>query len=95
MRKRLFPGKPAIRKERYDGMEYEMLISIISEALNMDPDDTTPDASFVNDLGADSLDLFQLILKIEEEFGVEISAEEADRVTTVADLHGLLTGQGR
>ena len=61
-----------------------MLISIISEALNMDPDDITPDASFVNDLGADSL-----------EFGVEISAEEADRVTTVADLHGLLTGQGR
>ena len=72
-----------------------MLISIISEALNMDPDDITPDASFVNDLGADSLDLFQLILKIEEEFGVEISAEEADRVTTVADQHGLLTGQGR
>ena len=72
-----------------------MLISIISEALNMDPDDITPDASFVNDLGADSLDLFQLILKIEEEFGVEISAEEADRATTVADLHGLLTGQGR
>ena len=72
-----------------------MLISIISEALNMDPDDITPDASFVNDLGADSLDLFQLILKIEEEFGVEISAEEADRVTTVPDLHGLLTGQGR
>ena len=72
-----------------------MLISIISEALNMDPDDITPDASFVNDLGADSLDLFQLILKIEEEFGVEISAEEADRVTTVADLHGLQTGQGR
>ena len=72
-----------------------MLISIISEALNMDPDDITPDASFVNDLGADSLDLFQLILKIEEEFGVEISAEEADRVTTVADLYGLLTGQGR
>ena len=72
-----------------------MLISIISEALNMDPDDITPDASFVNDLGADSLDLFQLILKIGEEFGVEISAEEAGRVTTVADLHGLLTGQGR
>lgn len=72
-------------------MEYDRLVSIISEALDINPEDITPDSSFVNDLGADSLDLFQLVLKIEEEFGLEIPAEDADGLVTVADVEALLT----
>ena len=66
-------------------MEFEKLQKIISEVLNVDEDEITMETTFVDDLGADSLDLFQIIMGIEEEFDIEIANEEAENIVTVAD----------
>jgi acyl carrier protein len=66
-------------------MEFEKLQKIISEVLNVDPDEITMETTFVDDLGADSLDLFQIIMGIEEEFDIEIANEEAENILTVGD----------
>jgi acyl carrier protein len=58
---------------------------IISEKLSVDLDEVVPEASFVDDLGADSLDLVELIMSMEEEFDVEISDEDAEKMTAVKD----------
>jgi acyl carrier protein len=58
---------------------------IIAEKLSVDMAEVVPDASFVDDLGADSLDLVELIMSMEEEFDVEISDEDAEKITTVKD----------
>ena len=64
---------------------YEKLKKIIVEQLGVDEGDVKPEASFVDDLNADSLDLVELIMSLEEEFGMEISDEEAERIKTVND----------
>ena len=56
---------------------------IISEQLGVPEGDVKPEASFVNDLGADSLDTVELVMALEEEFGVEIPDEDAEKITTV------------
>ena len=66
-------------------MEFEKLQKIIAEVLNLEPDDITMGATFVDDLGADSLDIFQIIMGIEEDFDIEIDNEEAEKITTVQD----------
>ena len=66
-------------------MEFEKLKKIIAEVLNVDVDEITMDTTFVDDLGADSLDIFQIIMGIEEEFDIEIANEEAEKIVTVAD----------
>ena len=66
-------------------MEFEKLKKIIAEVLNVDPDEITMETTFVEDLGADSLDIFQIIMGIEEEFDIEIPAESAEQVTTVEE----------
>ena len=66
-------------------MEYEKLQEIIAEVLNVDPEEITMDTTFVDDLGADSLDVFQIIMGIEEEFDIEISNEDAEKIVTVGD----------
>lgn len=66
-------------------MEFEKLQKIISEVLNVDTDEITMETTFVDDLGADSLDLFQIIMGIEEEFDIEIANEEAEKISTVGD----------
>lgn len=58
---------------------------IIAEQLNVDEADIKPESSFIDDLGADSLDTVQLIMAFEEEFGVEIPDEESVKIKTVAD----------
>jgi acyl carrier protein len=63
----------------------ERLRRIISEQLGVDESQVTPNASFEEDLNADSLDLVELIMSLEEEFGVEISEEDAERIRTVGD----------
>jgi len=63
----------------------ERVKSIIVEQLGVDADEVTPDASFVEDLGADSLDQVELIMAFEEEFGVEISDDEAEKIRRVKD----------
>jgi len=57
--------------------------SIIVEQLGVDEEEVTPDASFVDDLGADSLDTVELVMAFEEEFGIEIPDEDAEKITTV------------
>ncbi|AEG59998.1 acyl carrier protein [Desulforamulus ruminis] len=59
--------------------------SIIVDQLGVDESDVTIDASFVDDLGADSLDIVELVMALEEEFGLEIPDEEAEKIRTVGD----------
>ena len=66
-------------------MEFEKLKQIIAEVLNVDADEITMETTFVDDLGADSLDIFQIIMGLEEEFDVEIKNEDAEKIVTVAD----------
>ncbi|RHP30466.1 acyl carrier protein [Lachnotalea sp. AF33-28] len=66
-------------------MEFEKLQSIIAEVLSVDPEDITMDTTFVDDLGADSLDIFQIIMAIEEEFEIEIPNDAAENIVTVGD----------
>jgi len=63
----------------------ERVKKIIAEKLSVDLSEVKPEASFVDDLGADSLDLVELIMSMEEEFGVEISDEDAEKIVTVKD----------
>ena len=63
-------------------MEFEKLQKIIAEVLNLSEEEIRPDSTFVDDLGADSLDVFQIIMGIEEEFDIEIDNEEAEKRTT-------------
>ena len=66
-------------------MELEKIKAIIAEVLNIDADSITEDTTFVDDLGADSLDIFQIIMGIEEEFDIEIANEDAEHIVTVSD----------
>lgn len=66
-------------------MEFEKLQHIIAEVLNVEADEITMETTFVDDLGADSLDVFQIIMGIEEEFDIEIPNEAAESIVTVAD----------
>jgi acyl carrier protein len=59
--------------------------SIIVEQLGVDAEEVTPTASFTDDLGADSLDIVELVMAFEEEFGLEIPDEEAEKIGTVQD----------
>ena len=59
--------------------------AIIAEQLGVKPEEVVPEASFIDDLGADSLDTVELIMALEEEFGVEIPDEDAEKMTTVGD----------
>jgi len=66
-------------------MEFEKVKKIIVEVLNVDENDITLDTTFIDDLGADSLDVFQIIMGLEEEFEIEIPNEEAEKIVTVGD----------
>ncbi len=66
-------------------MEFEKLQKIIAEILNVDEDEITNDTTFVDDLGADSLDVFQIIMGIEEEFDIEIPNDEVEKIVSVGD----------
>ena len=59
---------------------------IICEQLGVSEGDVTPDASFIEDLGADSLDIVELVMALEEEYDMEISDEEAEKIRTVQDV---------
>ena len=63
-------------------MEFEKLKKIIAEVLNVDEEEITMETTFVDDLGADSLDVFQIIMGLEEEFDIEIPNEEAEKIVT-------------
>ena len=66
-------------------MELEKIKAIIAEVLNIDADSITADTTFVDDLGADSLDIFQIIMGIEEEYDIELENESVVQIQTVGD----------
>lgn len=66
-------------------MELEKLKAIIADVLNIDADTITPETTFVDDLGADSLDVFQIIMGIEEEYDIEIDNEIVEQIQSVQD----------
>ena len=66
-------------------MEFEKLKYIIVDVMGCNPDEITMDTTFVDDLGADSLDIFQIIIGIEDAFDIEIENEDAEKIATVGD----------
>ena len=71
----------------------EKVRKIIAEKLSVDLEEVVPEASFVDDLGADSLDLVELIMSMEEEFDTEISDEDAEKIITVQDAINFVQAQ--
>ena len=69
-------------------MEFEKLKKIIVDVLNVDENEITMDTTFIDDLGADSLDVFQIIMGLEEEFDIGIPNEQAEKIVTVGDEIG-------
>ncbi len=68
---------------------------IIVEQLGVDPDRVKLEASFIDDLGADSLDIVELVMAMEEEFGIEIPDTDAEKLRTVQDVQTYLTSKGK
>ena len=66
-------------------MEFEKIKAIIAEVLNVDENEITMETTFTDDLGADSLDVFQIVMGLEEEFDIEIANEDAEKIVTVGD----------
>ena len=66
-------------------MEFEKLQEIIADVLNVDPNEVTMETTFADDLGADSLDVFQIVMGIEEEFDIEIANDAAEKIVSVGD----------
>ncbi|MGN0291570.1 MAG: acyl carrier protein [Lachnospiraceae bacterium] len=66
-------------------MEFEKIKAIIAEVLNVDENEIKMETTFADDLGADSLDVFQIIMGLEEEFDIEIANEDAEKIVTVGD----------
>ena len=68
-------------------VELERVVKVISEQLDFDVNEIKPEMNIVDDLGADSLDLVEVVMALEEEFDIEISDEDAERIHTVGDAH--------
>ena len=71
-------------------MEFEKMKEVIANVLNLDPEEIKPETTFTEDLGADSLDLFQIIMGLEDEFDVQIDPEKTENITTVGEAVELL-----
>ena len=74
-------------------MDQEKINTIITEKLGVTIDRVKPEASFINDLGADSLDIVELVMAMEEQFDIEISDEDAEKLKTVQDVYSYLSSK--
>ena len=87
----------ALQKNRHrkgtNNMEFEKLKTIIAEVLNVAVEEITMDTTFVDDLGADSLDVYQIIMGIEEEFDIEVPEDVAEKISTVEDAVEMIKAQ--
>ena len=72
----------------------EKMIPIIAEQLNVNESEIKAESNFKDDLGADSLDLFEMVMALEEEFGIEIPSEDLEKIVTVNDIIGYLKEKG-
>ena len=72
----------------------EKMKEMVADQLNVDAAEITAETSFKDDLGADSLDLFEMVMAMEEEFGVEIPSEDLEKIATVKDLEEYLKAKG-
>jgi acyl carrier protein len=72
---------------------FDRVKKVVAEQLQVDPEQITTEASFVEDLGADSLDVVELVMALEEEFDIEIPDEEAEKIATVGDAVGYIDGK--
>ncbi len=68
---------------------------LIADSLGVNPSEVKPEASFIDDLGADSLDIVELVMAIEKEFGIEIPDEDAEKISTVQDAVDYITNKSR
>ena len=73
---------------------FERVREIIEEQLSLDGVEITENSSFKDDLGADSLDLFEMVMAFEEEYGIEISAEDLEKMVTVGDIMEYMKSKG-
>lgn len=73
---------------------FEKLVEILKEQLNLDGKEIKPESSFKDDLEIDSLDLFELVMAIEDEFGVEIPSEDLEKLTTIQSVMDYLKEKG-
>jgi acyl carrier protein len=73
---------------------YDKVKAVIVDQLNVEEDDVTEDATFVDDLGADSLDIVELVMALEETFGVSIPDEDAEGIKTVGDAVSYILANG-
>ncbi|MCR4611209.1 MAG: acyl carrier protein [Lachnospiraceae bacterium] len=71
-------------------MEFDVLRKVIADVLSVDEDEITMETTFIDDLGADSLDVFQIIMGVEDELKIEIDAEKAESIVTVGDAVELI-----
>lgn len=71
-------------------MEFEKIKEIIADVLSCDVSEITADTTFVDDLGADSLDIFQIIMGIEDVFDIEVANEDAEKIVTVGDAVSMI-----
>ena len=71
-------------------MEFDALKKVMANILGMDPNEVEMDMTFLNDLGADSLDLYQIVMGVEEELGITIPSEPLEKITTVRDAVELI-----
>ncbi len=71
-------------------MEFDLLKEIIAEVLNVDAAEVTAETTFVDDLGADSLDVFQIIMGVEEKLNIEVDTDAAEKLSTVGDAVELI-----
>src|SRR5476649_727562 len=88
------PGDDQASRRASVATTYDRLKKIVVEQLGVDEADVKPEASFVDDLNADSLDLVELIMSLEEEFGTEISDEDAEKIRTVQDAADFIDEHG-
>lgn len=74
-------------------MEFEKVCKCIAEVLSVDPAEIRPETTFLEDLGADSLDIYQIIMKIEKEFEIGIEEKDVENIRTVAEAMELITSR--